>query len=179
MKEVISLSGMVILLLSVIVLAHTASTQLAHAQTNSTALTLPDFNFAAAGDWGCNSNTNKTIISMQSKNPELVLGLGDYSYKNTARCWLQMIDPIDEKMKIIIGGHDSEPLSLLNQYLSHFNLTKQYYSFDYQNVHFIAMSTELPWTKSSAQYKFVKDDLAKAFIDPNIDWIVVIYHDLA
>jgi hypothetical protein len=116
---------------------------------------------------------------MQSKNPELVLGLGDFSYKNTAGCWLQMVDPIDEKMKIIIGNHESEPLSLLNQYMSHFNLTKQYYSFDYQNVHFIAMSTELPWTKSSAQYKFVKDDLLKASIDPNIDWIVVFYHDLA
>jgi hypothetical protein len=63
--------------------------------------------------------------------------------------------------------------------MSHFGLTKQYYSFDYQNVHFIAMSSELPWTKSSAQYKFVKDDLAKASTDPNIDWIVVFYHDLA
>jgi phosphodiesterase/alkaline phosphatase D-like protein len=90
---------MVILLLSVIVLAHTASTQLSHAQTNNTALTLPDFNFVAAGDWGCNSNTNKTISSIQSKNPELVLRLGDYSYKNTVRCRLQMIDPIDEKTK--------------------------------------------------------------------------------
>jgi hypothetical protein len=145
----------------------------------ATAAASSDFNFAAAGDWGCNSNTNKTISSMQSKNPELVLGLGDYSYKITAGCWLQMIDPIDEKMKIVIGNHDSEPLSLLNEYGSHFNLTKQYYSFDYQNVHFIAMSTELPWTKSSAQYKFVKDDLLKASIDPNIDWIVVFYHDIA
>jgi phosphodiesterase/alkaline phosphatase D-like protein len=138
---------MVILLLSVIVLAHTASTQLSHAQTNNTALTLPDFNFVAAGDWGCNSNTNKTISSIQSKNPELVLRLGDYSYKNTVRCRLQMIDPIDEKTKIIIGNHETQPLSLLNRYMSHFNLTKQYYSFDYQNVHFIAMSTELPWTE--------------------------------
>jgi hypothetical protein len=138
-----------------------------------------NFNFAAAGDWGCSSNTNNTIHSMQSKNPELVLGLGDFSYKNTAGCWLQMVDPIDEKMKIIIGNHESEPLSLLNQYMSHFNLTKQYYSFDYQNVHFIAMSTELSWDKSSSQYKFVKDDLLKASIDPNIDWIVVFYHDLA
>ena len=169
----------ILVLLLVIVPAHPASTHMAHAQANSTAISFPDFNFAATGDWGCSSNTNKTIISLQSKNPELVLGLGDYAYKNTADCWLEMIDPIDEKMKIIIGGHDSEPLSLLNQYMSHFNLTKQYYSFDYQNVHFIAMSTELPWTKSSSQYKFVKDDLAKAFIDPNIDWIVVIYHDLA
>jgi hypothetical protein len=145
----------------------------------ATASLSSDFNFAAAGDWGCSSNTNNTIHSMQSKNPELVLGLGDFSYKNTAGCWLQMVDPIDEKMKIIIGNHESEPLSLLNQYMSHFNLTKQYYSFDYQNVHFIAMSTELSWDKSSSQYKFVKDDLLKASIDPNIDWIVVFYHDLA
>ena len=146
----------------------------------ATASTLSsDFNFAAAGDWGCNSNTNKTVMNMQGKNPELVLGLGDYSYRNTAGCWLQMIDPIDEKMKIIIGNHESEPLSLLKRYMSHFNLTKQYYSFDYQNVHFIAMSTELPWDKSSAQYKFVKEDLLKASIDPNIDWIIVFYHDIA
>ena len=138
-----------------------------------------DFNFAAAGDWACTSDITDTVNNILDKNPELVLGLGDYSYRNTAGCWLQMIDPIDEKMKIIIGNHESEPLSLLKRYMSHFNLTKQYYSFDYQNVHFIAMSTELPWTKSSAQYKFVKDDLAKAFIDPNIDWIVIFYHDLA
>jgi hypothetical protein len=170
---------MATLFLLIIVLIYTTSTEIIHAQTNSMAAILPDFNFAAAGDWGCNSNTNKTINSMESKNPELVLGLGDYSYRNTAGCWLQMADSIDEKMKIIIGSHDSEPLSLLNQYMSHFNLTKQYYSFDYQKVHFIAMSTELPWTKVSAQYKFVKDDLLKASIDPNIDWIVVLYHDLA
>jgi predicted phosphodiesterase len=168
-----------VLLLLVIVSAHAASTHMAYAQTNSTALTLPDFNFAAAGDWGCNSNTNNTVSSMQSKNPELVLGLGDFSYKNTARCWLKIIDPIEEKMKIVIGNHESEPLSLLNRYMSHFNLTKQYYSFDYQNVHFIAMSTELPWDKSSAQYKFVKEDLLKTSIDPNIGWIVVFYHDVA
>jgi hypothetical protein len=178
MKRVMYLSIIAILLLSLIVLAYTASTQIAHAQANSTAISFPDFNFAAAGDWGCSSNTNNTIHSMQSKNPELVLGLGDYSYKNTAGCWLQMIDPIDEKMKIIIGSHESEPLSLLNQYMNHFNLTKQYYSFDYQNVHFIAISTELPWTKSSAQYKFVKDDLLKTSIDPNIGWIVIFYHVL-
>jgi hypothetical protein len=63
--------------------------------------------------------------------------------------------------------------------MSYFNLTKQYYSFDYQNVHFIEMSSELPWTKSSTQYKFVKEDLLKASLDPNINWIIVFYHDLA
>jgi hypothetical protein len=164
-----------LIIAAMVILSSTSIEGIASSSTPS----FSNFNFAAAGDWGCSSNTNNTIHSMQSKNPELVLGLGDFSYKNTAGCWLQMVDPIDEKMKIIIGSHDSEPLSLLNQYMSHFNLTKQYYSFDYQNVHFIAMSTELSWDKSSSQYKFVKDDLLKASIDPNIDWIVVFYHDLA
>ena len=181
MGRVMALSVMTIILLSFTVIVHTSSTLIAHAQNGNTSVILPDFNFAAAGDWGCSSNTNNTVRSMQSRNPELILGLGDYSYENTrtADCWLQMVDPIDEKMKIVIGSHDSEPLSLLNQYMNHFGLTKQYYSFDYHNVHFIAMSTELPWTKSSAQYKFIKDDLAKASTDPNISWIVVFHHDLA
>jgi phosphodiesterase/alkaline phosphatase D-like protein len=48
--------------------------------------TLPDFNFAAAGDWGCNANTNNTVHGIIDKNPELVLGLGDYSYKDSADC---------------------------------------------------------------------------------------------
>jgi hypothetical protein len=151
-----------------------------YASPSSTA-TLSDFNFAAAGDWDCTSDTTDTVNNILDKKPELVLGLGDFSYRNTTGCWLQMVDPIDEKMKISIGNHEDEyndkaSLALLNQYMSHFNLTKQYYSFDYQNVHFIAMSTELPWNKSSEQYKFVKDDLAKASIDPNIDWIVVYFH---
>ncbi|HEX2068058.1 MAG TPA: hypothetical protein VHF08_05110, partial [Nitrososphaeraceae archaeon] len=38
------------------------------------------FNFAAVGDWACTSHTTDTINNIVDKNPELVLGLGDYSY---------------------------------------------------------------------------------------------------
>lgn len=34
---------------------------------------------------------------MIDKNPELVLGLGDYSYQNNTDCWLQLIDLIATK----------------------------------------------------------------------------------
>ena len=37
---------------------------------------------------------------MVSKKVELVLGLGDYSYEDTADCWLDIMEPIDQKMKI-------------------------------------------------------------------------------
>src|SRR5919108_188644 len=70
--------------------------------------------------------------------------------------------------------------------MSHFNLTKPYYSFDYQNVHFTIIYTspgetshntiKAPVTEGSEQYKFIENDLAKASTDPNIDWIVAVYH---
>jgi hypothetical protein len=72
--------------------------------------------------------------------------------------------------------------------MSHFNLTKQFYSFNYQNVHFTVISTELISNNSEGielirnesegieQYEFVNADLASAASDPNIDWIVVYYH---
>jgi hypothetical protein len=106
-----------------------------------------------------------------------VIGLGDFSYQDTADCWFEIIAPLDDKMKITIGNHDDETTSLLNQYMSHFNLTKQFYSFNYQNVHFTVISTELlKDSEGNEQYEFVNTDLASAASDPNIDWIVVYYH---
>ena len=139
---------------------------------------LPDFNFAAAGDWNCRLSTATTVNNIVNKNPELVIGLGDFSYRDKADCWFEKITPLDDKMKITIGNHDDETSSLLNQYMSHFNLTKQFYSFNYQNVHFTVISTELLSNDSEGmeQYEFVNADLASAASDPNIDWIVVYYH---
>jgi glucose/arabinose dehydrogenase/predicted phosphodiesterase len=148
-----------------------------------------DFSFAAVGDWGCSPNTKKMIDNMIDKNPQLILGLGDYSYNHRADCWLKLVDPIYPKMKIAIGNHEyltytsttdyySSP-ERLKQYMNHFNLSRQFYSFNNQNVHFIAMSTEIPYEKGSEQYDFVKRDLQKAMSEPGIDWIVVFYHRVA
>ena len=148
-----------------------------------------DFNFAAAGDWGCTPNTKNTVENIISKNPELVLGLGDYAYRKQPQCWFRLIDPIYDKMKIVIGNHDhliytsrteyySSPV-LLKQYMNYFNLSRQFYSFSYQNVHFIAMSTEVPYEPGSQQYKFVESDLQKTVSNKSIDWVVVFYHRLA
>ena len=150
-----------------------------HDPTDTTPPTTPNFNIAAVGDWGCNSNTDKTISNIQAKNPELILGLGDYSYQSTANCWLQKVDPIDEKMEITIGNHDDTSSLLLNQYLSHFGLSSQYYSFNFQRIHFTVMSTEQSLGVGSSQYNFVKSDLAQAASNPDIDWIIVFYHKLA
>jgi hypothetical protein len=102
--------------------------------------------------------------------------LGDFSYDPTADCWLNIVDPIDEIMKIAIGKHEMNG-SKLTQYMEHFDLTEQYYSFDYQNVHFTVMSDYVPDEIGSERHRFVQNDLAKAAADPNIDWIVVAHYE--
>jgi predicted MPP superfamily phosphohydrolase len=134
------------------------------------------YNFAIVGDWGCTSDTKKTVKSIENKKPELILNLGDISYEINADCWLDIVDPIDEKMKVSIGNHDVIVPALLKQYMDHFGLTKQYYSFNYNKIHFLAISTEFLYLPGSEQYKFVDKDLLEASNNPNIKWIIVYSH---
>jgi predicted MPP superfamily phosphohydrolase len=137
--------------------------------------TLSNFNFAAVGDTNCNSITENIVEDIQAKAPEIVLGLGDYIYNDdSADCWLEIIEPIDNIMKIAIGNHEIG--AILTELMEHYGLTDQYYSFDYQNVHITVMSDYVPDEIGSEQHDFVQNDLAKAAADPNIDWIVVSHH---
>jgi predicted phosphodiesterase len=62
---------------------------------------------------GCTTDTTNTVNNIVNKDPELVLGLGDNSYDDSADCWFDIIQPIDSKMKIVIGNHDDETTTLL------------------------------------------------------------------
>ncbi len=150
-----------------------AQTQDNSAVTGATPST--NFNFAAVGDTNCNSNTETIVDNIQAKAAELVLGLGDYIYNDDeAGCWLEIVEPIDDKIRIAIGNHETG--AILTELMEHYGLTDQYYSFDYQNVHFTVMSDYVPDEVGSEQYAFVQNDLAKAAADPNIDWIVIVHH---
>ena len=137
------------------------------------------FNFVAAGDWGCGSKAQDTVRNMQVKNPELVLALGDLSFQKGADCWINLIKPLEQKLKIILGDHDIDEnnLTRYNQYLDYFNMTEPYYSFDYRKVHFLGMATAkndiIPYDNSSLQFKFIEEDLKKAQNNKDINWIIV------
>jgi hypothetical protein len=107
------------------------------------------------------------------------LALGDLSYDSGAKCWLKIIKPIAEKTKIVIGNHEADSSKKLKDYMKAFDLEKQYYSFNYQNVHFLALSTETSYDEGSKQYKFAEKDLEQYSKDKSIDWIVVFYHKQA
>lgn len=135
----------------------------------------PDFSIAAVGDWGCNSNTSKTIADIVKSNPSLVIGLGDNSYEPTGECWLNMIKPLASKIHTAFGNHDATP-ALVNQYLKYFKLAKPYYSFEFENIHFITIDTNTPLDTNSEQFKFVKTDLEKASSNKSITWIIPFFH---
>ena len=136
-------------------------------------------NFVAVGDWSCNSRASETINQIVQKQPELVLALGDFSYTKSPDCWLDKIQPINDITRITIGNHDSaeeESSALEKEYMKHFNLAKPFYSFDYQNVHFLMLSTQLKGVKGDEQYNFAESDLKQAASNPNTDWIIVAFH---
>jgi predicted MPP superfamily phosphohydrolase len=138
------------------------------------------FNFVAAGDFGCSVEANSAVSNMVKKNPQIVLALGDLSYERSPNCWLDAISPLDSsgKVKIAFGDHDmTNELFKYDTYLKHFNLTKPYYSFNHNNVHFLAMATAknniIPYAVNSQQYEFVRNDLKMAHENKSIDWIIV------
>lgn len=149
---------------------------------NSTRL---GFNFAAAGDWSCNENTQQTVNNMKNKHPELVLALGDFSYRKDTGCWFKIMSSLSNKTRIVIGEHDFDinNNSRLQVYVNEFNLSDPYYSFNHGNIHFLAMSSIIPFKNDSLPFRLLRDDsLQKEFVsndlytasqNKSIDWIVV------
>jgi hypothetical protein len=132
---------------------------------------------SATGDWGCTGNTIETVNNIKNQNPDLVLALGDYSYEDTAECWLDVLRPIGSITRINFGNHDVQNSKLLNSYLNSFGLSRQYYSNNIGNVHIVTMSTDDAVTISSQQYNFVLKDLEAVANNPNLKWIIVSLHE--
>ena len=137
------------------------------------------FNIAIAGDWGCTEDTEKTAENIRKKNPEVVIGSGDYSYTGSADCWFDIIKAFKSNMKIAMGDHEYSDTSggaigIINQYLKPLNLEKTYYSFDMNNVHFTIIDPFIDYNATSDQYQFIENDLKTASTNQKIDWIFVV-----
>jgi hypothetical protein len=106
--------------------------------------------------WDCTGETEDTVDNIIDQDPELVLALGDFSYSGDADCWFDIIEPIADKTKITMGNHEDA-----DDYMDFFGLKEQYYSFNYKNVHILALSTEIDYDDDSEQYQFAIKDLEK------------------
>ena len=79
----------------------------------------------------------------------LFLVLGILLIEMDINCWVDIVKPISDRMKAVIGNHDVMSPSLLEQHLKEFGLDKPYYSFDYNNIHFLMMDSESSYLPGS------------------------------
>src|SRR5437867_8980041 len=128
--------------------------------SSNLSFTKKDIRFVSAGDWGCNPMAQRTVNLIKDKNPSLVLALGDFSYEKDTGCWFKIMSPLINKTKIVIGEHDFDTNnnSRLQDYVNKFNLSDPYYSFNYRNIHFPAMSSVIPFSNESLPFKLLQDD---------------------
>ena len=130
-------------------------------------------NIAAVGDIGIVKNSLDTLQSLNSVDPEIILFLGDLSY-TTADEWIEFTNFLEkEKIFVTLGDDD---LLYEEEFLEYYNLENLFYSFDFENVHFVTISSEKPYSKESKQYNFLRNDLANTSLDENIDWIIFWLH---
>ena len=130
-------------------------------------------NIAAVGDIGLTKNSLDTLQSLNSVDPEIILFLGDLSY-TTADEWIEFTNFLEKEKTFVTLGDDD--LLYEEEFLEYYNLENLFYSFDFENVHFVTVSTEKPYSKESKQYDFLRNDLANASLDENIDWIIFWLH---
>lgn len=133
------------------------------------------FNIITVGDVDCRSTAIELINDIVKKAADFYLWLGDLSYTETPEgdeCFIDMLKnkEILDKSYIVLGNHD-----LLNEkdYLTTFNLTKPYYSLDFNykkkdyknnlNIHLIVINTEEEIVKNSEQYEWIENDLDKVW----------------
>ena len=135
-----------------------------------------DTHIVAAGDWHCTEEAVTTVNVAESLKPQIILGLGDYSNTKNESCWVNLSKQVDSFTKIAFGNHDNEYNGLAKSYLDHYGLSKQFYSFDFKNVHVLTMATDVEFDAGSEQYKFVVSDLTNSANNPDIKWIIVTMH---
>ena len=143
-----------------------------------------EFDFVVAGDYGCDSKTRQTIKDMEEQDTDLAFALGDLSEVKNPNCFFDIVSKLDnnDRFKITLGEADTDSnkarsSSRFSDFVRHFDLESPFYSFDYKNVHFLAMSTGkslfVPYANGSEQYNFISNDLRNAANNSGIDWIIV------
>lgn len=139
------------------------------------------FRFIAMGDTRNGHDKHKNILSGAKKfNPAFALNSGDLVGAGTdPKEWDKYFDVAGDFMKDVpvyptLGNHEMDS----PHYYKYFSLPQNgdkehYYSFAYSNALFIVLDTNAPYNTSSAQKKFLIDQLSAS---REFDFRVVMFH---
>ena len=144
-------------------------------------------NIATAADFGINKNSIKTLANIQSSDPEIILLVGDLG-QSTAEKWIESSKIIGkENVYIVLGDGDlPREKQKLREY---YDLNNDYYSFDYENIHFLAVTpaditlaerargvSQETISNDKMQLDFIRTDLKHANDNPETDFTIVFMH---
>ena len=149
----------------------------------------------AIADHGTSSNAQETTSNMENENLDLVIHPGDISYANGAGSgngvgdqsvwdeYQNQIEGLASKYPHMYapGNHeeDAEPYGF-DAYESRFfnpGPNSFWYSFDFEFIHFVSISSEHDYEPGSTQYSWLKNDLEEANKNrEDVPWIVIFAH---
>lgn len=132
-----------------------------------------NWKIAIVGDEGCGSTTNK--VRDLCKTYDYTVSVGDHAYA-AASCWTDTFKTLKPNFNSAYGNHEYSESGGIAPYKSFFGHNKTYFSFDFQNVHFIIIDSNINMDAGSAQHNFVTADLNFTDSSSNIDWIIAIDH---
>jgi len=135
-----------------------------------------EINFVFVGDFGINRNSLNTLNNIKLVNPEIIILTGDLG-QATFEEWKELsINLENETVYTILGDSESEIFNG-EKYLKHYGLENEYYSFDYENIHFLGISTKLGnISYDFEQLEFIKTDLEKNYKNSETQWTIVFMH---
>ncbi len=149
----------------------------------------------AIADHGTSNNAQETTSNMVPIDFDLVIHAGDISYANGAGSgngigdqsvwdeYQNQIEAIASKSPHMYAPgnqeEDSEPYGF-DAYESRFYTTGSnsfWYSFDFEYIHFISISSEHDYEPGSSQYIWLENDLENANENrESVPWIIVFAH---
>jgi hypothetical protein len=147
------------------------------------------FRFVAFGDSGDGSQNQKDIATrLLQVQPDLVVHTGDVIYQDATydgleKRYFQIYSNLIKNVWVApsAGNHDmsyNNGKSIADVFVNPPNGSSDpvnrelYYSFDYGNAHFIILDNFLSFSTGSAQYNWLKSDLAAT----NQFWKFVVFH---
>lgn len=150
--------------------------------TKTTEVSVPKIRFDVIGEVSSTSDATTMANYIIASAPDFICTVGDNNTDGNSSFFTSMYNSYLNRMLLAFGPSDVSSLTTannykaaINQYKFAPNISNQYYSKTFGNVHILIMDTsfDIAYDNPSDQYTFVLKDLKSAYSDPSIDWIMV------
>ena len=137
--------------------------------------TATDYKIAIVGDEGCEPVTDDVIDMIQSQGYDYTVSVGDHAYES-ASCWTGRFDVLLPDFNSAYGNHEYSESGGTAPYKTFFGHSKTYFTFQFQNIFFLVIDTNIDIDSGSTQYNFISSELTRVANDSTITWKVAIMH---